>query len=191
MRELRPGLWHWTAPHPEWEPTEPWDENVSSYATDDGERLLLFDPLALPGDLVERAASRETAVVLTCPWHERDTRDLAEQLGASVFVPSPEEGEPIPGRQLFSAGDHLDVGVQAFAGQSNDLLLWVPSHGAIVAGDALIDRGNGLEIPADWVGEALEDVRGSVRSLLELPVEHVLATHGGPSDRDALERALA
>jgi hypothetical protein len=51
VRELRPGLWHWEAPHPEWEATEPWSENVSSYAIDDGERLLLFDPLAVPSEL--------------------------------------------------------------------------------------------------------------------------------------------
>ena len=51
MRELRPNLWHWEAPHPAWEPTEPWSENVSSYAIDDGERLLLFDPLAVPSKL--------------------------------------------------------------------------------------------------------------------------------------------
>ena len=25
-RELGPGLWHWEAPHPQWEPTEPWSE---------------------------------------------------------------------------------------------------------------------------------------------------------------------
>jgi hypothetical protein len=30
-----------------------------------------------------------------------------------------------------------------------------------------------------------------LRPLLERPVEHVLATHGGPSDRAALERALS
>jgi hypothetical protein len=30
-----------------------------------------------------------------------------------------------------------------------------------------------------------------LRSLLELPVELVLATHGGPTDKAALERALA
>jgi hypothetical protein len=51
VRELRPGLWHWQAPHPEWESTEPWDQNVSSYAIDDGERLLLFDPLGVPSEL--------------------------------------------------------------------------------------------------------------------------------------------
>ena len=51
MRELRPGLWHWEAPHPAWRSTEPWGKNVSSYAIDDGERLLLFDPLAVPSEL--------------------------------------------------------------------------------------------------------------------------------------------
>ena len=56
MRELRPGLWHWQAPHPEWEPTEPWSENVSSYAIDDGERLLHFDPLSVPTELIELAS---------------------------------------------------------------------------------------------------------------------------------------
>jgi len=30
---------------------------VSSYATDDGERLLLFDPLAVPAELEELAAT--------------------------------------------------------------------------------------------------------------------------------------
>jgi len=67
MRELRPGLWHWQAPHPGWEPSEPWSQNVSSYAIDDGQRLLLFDPLAVPGELQELAAERETAIVLTAP----------------------------------------------------------------------------------------------------------------------------
>jgi hypothetical protein len=35
-----------------------------------------------------------------------------------------------------------------------------------------------------------EEIAAGLRPLLELPVEHVLATHGGPVDRAALERAL-
>jgi hypothetical protein len=76
VRELRQGLWHWQAPHPGWRPSEPWSENASSYAIDDGERLLLFDPLAVPSELENRAANRETAIVLTAPWHERDAESL-------------------------------------------------------------------------------------------------------------------
>jgi len=84
------------ASHPEWTPAnrgpEGWGPEVSSYAIDDGERLLLIDPLAPPSEIDELAASRDPVVVLTCPWHERDARSLVERLGAPVFVPPPDEG---------------------------------------------------------------------------------------------------
>ena len=93
MHELEPGLWHWKAPHPDWRTSEPWDQNVSSYAIDDGERLLLFDPIAPPSELEELAAERETAIVLTCPWHERDSQRLVERLGVPVYTPLPDSAE--------------------------------------------------------------------------------------------------
>jgi glyoxylase-like metal-dependent hydrolase (beta-lactamase superfamily II) len=217
VREVRPGLWHWEAPHPDWSGPEdealgrrlaaagetPREtEPVSSYAIDGGDHVLLFDPLAVPAEILELAAGRRAAVVLTCPWHERDTRSLAERLGAPVFVPPPGEGSPDvawlaagdgEGR-LFSAGDRLPVGVEAFPGREpNDLALWVESFGAVVAGDTLVDFGLGLEIPPEWLPEGVsrEQVAAGLRPLLERPVEHVLATHGGPHDRAALEHALA
>jgi hypothetical protein len=140
VRELRPGPWHWEAPHPDW--TGPENEAlrqrlaataetpskagvVSSYAIANGEQVLLFDPLAAPREIVELAADRQPAIVLTCPWHERDTQSLAERLRAAVFVPAPDEGSPdvawllagdtVEGH-LFSAGDRLPVGVEAFPG---------------------------------------------------------------------------
>jgi hypothetical protein len=67
VRELQSGLWHWEAPHPDWTPSEPWGQVVSSYAIDDGEHLLLFDPLAAPSEIVELAADRKPVVVLTAP----------------------------------------------------------------------------------------------------------------------------
>jgi hypothetical protein len=36
-----------------------------------------------------------------------------------------------------------------------------------------------------------EQIAEALRPLLALAVEHVLATHGGPTDRAALERALS
>jgi glyoxylase-like metal-dependent hydrolase (beta-lactamase superfamily II) len=196
VRELQTGLWHWEAPHPDWTPANPdgWGPEVSSYAIDDGERLLLIDPLAAPSEIDELAADRETAIVLTCAWHERDARSLVEALDAAVFLPSPEEGDPIEGRQLFSAGDRLPVGVEAFPGKEvNDLVLWVESRRALAVGDTLIDRGNGLELPADWLSEDVtrEQMLAVLRPLLELPVELVLPTHGAPTDRAALEHALS
>jgi glyoxylase-like metal-dependent hydrolase (beta-lactamase superfamily II) len=195
MREVQPGVWHWKAPHPAWRPGENWDEMVSSYAIDDGDRLLLFDPLALPRELEELAASRETAIVLTTPWHQRDARQLAELLGVPIYVPPPDEGEtdPVPGT-VFRAGDRLPVGVEALPGmEANDLVLWVAMRGALVAGDTLIDRGRGIEFPSDWAnrGVSAEDVLAGLQPLLSLPVEVVLVTHGEPGGRGDLERALS
>lgn len=195
MNEVRPGVWHWEAAHPDWVPEADWGPEVSSYAIDDGERLLLFDPLAVPGKLEELAAGRETAIVLTCPWHRRGAPELAERLGVPIHVPPPDEGDPDPVRgHVFRAGDRLPVGVDAFPGmEPNDLALWVDRRRAIVVGDALIDRGRGLEFPADWANKGVppEEILAGLRPLLELPVELVLPTHGAPADRAALENALA
>ena len=219
MHELAPGLWHWQAPHPDWRPSEPWDRNVSSYAIDDGERLLLFDPLGVPTELEERAASHETAIVLTAPWHERDAESLVQRLGAPVYTPLPDTAEYLMKRygitaeqagegspdvvwllregkgeaRPYAAGDRLDVGVEAFPGQKpNDMVLWVEGHRAVVAGDTLVDFGDGLHINPRWLDPEVtrEQVVEGLRPLLDLPVEHVLATHGGPFDRAALERVL-
>jgi len=66
---------------------------VSSYAIDDGERLLLFDPLGVPSELIDLAAGRETAIVLTAPWHERDAESLVERLGVPVYTPLPDSAQ--------------------------------------------------------------------------------------------------
>jgi glyoxylase-like metal-dependent hydrolase (beta-lactamase superfamily II) len=205
VRELQPGVFHWEARHPEWTPEESaqsgWGPEVSSYAIDDGGPLLLFDPLAPPSEVEELAAGRETAIVLTCQWHLRDARDLATRLGASVYVPPPDEGDPDPVEgHVFSAGDRLPIGVEAFPGmEPNDLVLWIENRKAIVAGDTLVDRGQGLEFPRDWAsrgavakrGVPVERILDGLQPLLDLPVELVLPTHGAPTDRAALERALA
>jgi glyoxylase-like metal-dependent hydrolase (beta-lactamase superfamily II) len=195
VREVQRGLWHWEARHPDWTPGNPEDEGaeVTSYAIDDGERLLLLDPLAVPREIDELAADRETAIVLTVPWHERDTRSLVDRLDATVFVPSPEE-DPIEDRRLFTAGDRLPVGVTAYPGKDeNDLVLWVESRGALAFGDTLIERGGVLQIPVDWLSEGVtrDDVVALLRPLLELPIELVLPTHAAPTDRAALEHALS
>jgi len=220
VRELQPGLWHWEAPHPQWRATEPWSENVSSYAIDDGERLLLFDPLAVPSELGDLAAGRETAIVLTAPWHERDAENLVERLGAPVYTPLPDTAQDLMAMygltaeqagdgspdlvwllrenkgevRPYSSGDRLPFGADVFPGhKANDTVLWVESRRTVISGDTLVDFGRGLEINERWLrpGVTREEIAAGLRPLLALPVEHVLATHGGPNDRAALERALS
>jgi glyoxylase-like metal-dependent hydrolase (beta-lactamase superfamily II) len=201
VQQVATGVWHWQAPHPEWDDSV-WPEVVSSYAIDDGERLLLFDPIATPDEILARADGRELVVVLTVPWHERDTRALVETHNPPVFATDPGAGSPdldwlLSGEagdpHLYSAGGGLPDGVEtAFPGREpNDVVLWIPSRRVVVAGDTLVDFGDGLRIHEPWLSTPREEVVGQLRPLLDLPVEHVLATHGGPHDRAALERALA
>jgi glyoxylase-like metal-dependent hydrolase (beta-lactamase superfamily II) len=200
VREVRTGVWHWEARHPEWNERQWWGPLVSSYAIDDGARLLLFDPLSPPDEIEKLAEERQTAIVLTCPWHRRESEALANRYGAPLYVPPPDEGDPSPvDGTVFREGDRLSVGVEAFPGtEPNDLLLWVESHGALVAGDTLQDRGNGLQflgdlpnnVPDEW-RVAAEEARERMQQVLALPVEVVLLTHGAPADRASLERGLA
>jgi hypothetical protein len=219
VRELRAGLWYWQAPHPDWTPAERWPQEVSSYALDDGARLLLLDPLSVPDELVELAADREPVVVLTAPWHERDAQSLVRRLGVPVLTPPPDTQRDLMDKygvtaeqagagspdlawllqedggeaHLYAAGDRLPGDLEAFPGREhNDLVLWVESVGAVIPGDTLVDFGRGLELN-EWLrGNVIrEQVVAGLRPLLARPVEVVLPTHGAPTDRAALERALS
>jgi glyoxylase-like metal-dependent hydrolase (beta-lactamase superfamily II) len=175
----------------------------------------------MPDEIEALANERETAIVLTAPWHERDTQSLVEQLGVPVYAPPPDTGEDLMRKfglsaeqvdgfvssdlrwlleggageaHQFLAGDTLPFGVQTFPGWThNDVVLWVESRRAVIAGDTLADFGPGIEINARWLrgGVTREQVADGLRPLLVLPVKRVLASHGGPVDRAALERALA
>src|ERR1700758_4108206 len=80
MRELRPGIWHWQSPHPDWDEEQWWPQLVSSYGIDLGDDFVLFDPISVPDELRGRA----TAVVLTAPYHERAAGRLLAGLGRQV-----------------------------------------------------------------------------------------------------------
>lgn len=191
---------------------------MSSNAIDDGQRLLLFDPLSVPEELLAFVREREPVIVLTAPWHERDAQALVERLGAVVFAPPPDtaqdliekynvtpeqaaDGSPDLGwlrssngsARWYADGDRLPIGIDAYAGREhNDLVLWIESVRAVIAGDTLVDFGAGLTLN-EWLRGAVtrEQVVERLRPLLALPIEAVLPAHGAPTDRAALERALS
>ena len=204
------GLWRWTARHPDWEPGEDWDEEVACVYYEADDAIVLVDPL-VPAEEAERErflaaldrdvvkAGRPLAVVLTIFWHERSAAELVERYQGSLWVHAP--AVPRVDANVthpFAAGDRLPGGLEAIEVHKRDeVLLWIPGHRALVAGDALIGDGRGgIRLPPDdWYDDELttEEYRETLRPLLELPVERVLLAHGDPNVADgaALARLLA
>ena len=210
MRELRPGVWHWQTPHPDWNEEQWWPQLVSSYAIELGDDLILFDPLSVPDELRARA----TAVALTAPYHERDARGLGLRVHTppadtwqdwvEKFGVDPERVRGMESEDLawlragegpgeFHGPGPWPFGMEAHAGrEDNDLVLWVPAVNAIVTGDSLSDFGDGLGIQMGGRKHLTpDDVKARLRPLLDLPIERVLPAHGEPTGRAALEAALA
>ncbi len=201
VQELRPGLWHWTAPHPDWTPDEGgpdgWDQDVACYAYSAPDRLVLIDPLEPPSELEALARERgELTVALTCQWHARSAPELQERLGAVVYAPSPHDGEVRLDAQPVKPAETLPGGVEVRpTSYGGEVVLWIPQHGALVFGDALLGGGPaGVRIQESWLPKdvTLEQFKAALHPLLELPVELVLPTHGEPVEngRDALRHAL-
>jgi glyoxylase-like metal-dependent hydrolase (beta-lactamase superfamily II) len=211
VHEIAPGLWHWTAPHPEWKPEMRgedglgWDEIVSSYAlvTDDG--LVLIDP-QVPTDAEEarrfwEALDRDVeghgppAIVISIYWHARSAQEIAERYpGSSIWAPGDSPEGHVPATQTYRAGDALPAGIRAHeVGTLGEVVLYLPSHNAVLFGDTVLDGPRLL--PESWLRNDMTraDVANALRPLLDEPIDLLLLTHGGPitdGAHDELQRVV-
>lgn len=196
-RELRPGLWRWTAPHPDWEqaasPESPadWPREVGSVLYETQGAAALVDPL-LPSEpetllrwLDERVRGRPVVCLTTIAFHRRSRETIVARYGASTS----------------RAQGNLPTGVETFVvRRAGETMVWLPGPRALVPGDRLLgDGAGGLRLcPESWLrylpsGIGLAELREALRPLLELPVELVLVSHGEPvleGGREAIARAL-
>ena len=199
VRELRPGLWRWTADHPEWEHAETWGPEVGSVYAELPDALVMVDPL-VPQDEEDRfweALDRDVErvgkpvhVLLTVHWHERSVATVLDRYKGTLWRPE-EKGE-------LPAGVHAEV---VKGSDWVEALFFLEQHRALIAGDLLIGKdGGGIELPVRWFpkGEqdwAEQELKPELRKRLGgLPVELVVVSHGEPVLEDgaaALERALA
>ena len=215
VQQVAPGLWRWTAPHPDWAPEDGgpdgWDREVGCVYHEGDEAVVLIDPL-VPVDERERfwtaldrdveRAGRPVAVLLTVFWHARSSQEILDRYdGATVWAherASERIGERTRFTKAFAVSDPLPGGVRALdALRAEEVLYWIPEHRALVAGDVFLGDGRGgvRVCPESWLPEGTDpaDFRASLHQVLELPVERVLVSHGDPvleNGRAALAAAL-
>ncbi len=179
LETLRPNLWRWTAPHPDWRPggggEEPsdWPRDVGCVLYLTGREAVFVDPLAPHGDAAfwawadERCAGRDVVVLETIRYHRRSRDAFAERYAAATTPPAAVEAMP------FALAE--------------ETMYWIAEHRALVPGDLLVcDEAGELRIcPEDWLAElgrspSLEEVRAALGPLLAQGAELVLTSHGGP-----------
>lgn len=199
LRELRGGLYRWTARHPDAEadpqPGSPadWGPDVGSVAYAARDALVLVDPLVPPdrSDLQEeldelvRRHGRPVVVLTTLQFHRRSREELVTRYRASTSRAKEALPEGVETIQIRGAGETM---------------VWLPEHHALIPGDRLLggDRGGVRLCPESWLRYlpskmSQAQLRNALQPLLELPVEIVLVSHGEPvlsGGREALGRAL-
>jgi hypothetical protein len=211
-KRLAQGLWRWTARHPEWHPGE-FGSEVASFALQAGDDTLLIDPLLPPEpdavlDLIERELEGRLAILITIPYHVRDSERIRDRFRRDADVTI--WGHPACARRLerktgfheFGPGDPLPAGVEAFRiGKPRrfEMPLLLPSHRALAFGDAVVEDGGALRVwahdPIDANVTAFyrERFNPTMKPLFDLDFDRVLVTHGEPVLADgkaALRSAL-
>jgi glyoxylase-like metal-dependent hydrolase (beta-lactamase superfamily II) len=200
VEELGPGLWWWTAPHPDWAPEDleggkGWEQVVSSYALS-ASGLVLFDPLVEDWDGLDRLVAEHgaPAILITIFWHVRSSQQVLERYdGSSLWAHEPAAewiGERTRVTHTFNPGDDLPGGVQAIPMRRiEEIAYLLPEHNAVVIGDTILRHGDRAELcPPTWVrkSETFAPAEEAVRGLVARAPDRLLLTHGGPTDPAAL-----
>lgn len=203
-REILPGLWRFTVEHPEWTEDEGgedgWEPEVAWWAVAGPAGLVLVDPLVTDWtqlDQLVRERGGCAGIIRTCHWHQRSIAAGAERYRASVWAKPPPEG--VPGQPFDTAAEDGKVtggGIVAHdVERSDEIALWLPEQRALLFGDAMLRRADGglRSCPDSWTqpegGSAR--LRAILRKLSELPVAHVLVSHGPFVTGDGAEAMAA
>jgi hypothetical protein len=184
VKEIAPGLWHWTARH------EHIHVNVSSYYL--LEERVLIDPM-VPAeglDWFEQHGAPEH-VLLTNRHHDRHAWRLREAFGCAVHCVRNGLHE-LEGRgpvTVFDFGDELPGGVTAFEVDAicpDETALHIPAHRALACADGVVrwPGTSGLTFVPDDLMDDPERTKAGLREaylrLLDLDFELLLLAHGDP-----------
>lgn len=204
MREIAPGLFHWTAFH------EGIRKDVSSYFVPDSG--VLIDPLLPAGGFDGRADPVDwlaehgppAAIVLSNRHHYRDSERLADAFSIPVYASEPGMHEFSPQQHVraFRFGDELPGGVvthEVGAICPDETALEIPSARALALADGVV-RFDDSDGPLGFVSDSLlgddpeavkTELREALQGLLALDFDHLLLAHGLPAVGDGKEELRA
>ena len=164
----------WFTPHPDWEPTEDWPEEVPvvRYETDDA--VVLIDPF-LPPDGSFDPHGKPVRVLLTQGAHYRGTADFVARYGASIWAPPHAVWRRRPNP---ATTDELPSGIEAIelGGEPQQVVFFIREHATLVAGDVLSGTGGQLHVFVDEADP--KRLLPSLDALGDLPIERVIIPHG-------------
>jgi hypothetical protein len=135
---VAPGLYRWTAPHPEWSGQTTWDRDVACVLYELETIVVLIDPLVPVDDrdgfeawIDARVAGRPVSVLTTVRWHSRDREVLAERYRDNTtrawnYIPPGVEPKPLRG--------------------AAETVYWLPAVATLVPGDSLIGAESGAAV---------------------------------------------
>jgi hypothetical protein len=193
MEELLPGIWHWTATHPNT------GSEVSSYWVRPARALI--DAL-LPDEGTEPFEEEPPErVLLSNRHHLRHAERFADEFGCVVECSKPglHEFENGPEVQGFDFGEEVAPGIEALdvgAICPDESALLIRDAGALAIADGIRHYDGEMGFFPDWLlGDDPESVKGGLREsyagLLDLDFDNLLFAHGDPlvgGGKEALRR---
>ena len=177
----------WLAPHPDWEPTEDWDETVPVVRYETDSEVVLIDPF-LPPDGSFDPHGKPVRVLLTQGAHYRGTSDFVVGYGASVWAPPRAAWRRRPNP---ATTDELPPGVEAIelAGEPQQVVFFIRDHATLVTGDVLSGTGGKLHVFVDEADP--KRLLPALAALADRPIEQVIIPHGEPILSDGAARIRA
>ena len=198
-KKLAQGLWRWTERHPEWHPGE-FGKEVACFAVDAGDDTLLIDPL-LPDDsgpvfgLVDDILGDRLVLLVTVPYHVRSAEEIWRRYRGQAETTI--HGHAAAAKRLSDTSGFREIdqdaelpgGVTAHRigkPRRQEMPLHLPSHRALVFGDAVVEVDGSLRVWADRkIDQKVERFyrerfNPTLEPLLELDFQRVLVTHGQP-----------
>src|SRR5262245_49334778 len=172
------------SPHPDWEPTEDWPEEVPVVRYETEAEVVLIDPF-LPPDGRFDPHGKPVRVLLTQGAHYRGTADFVERFDASVWAPPSAVWRKIPNP---ATTDKLPPGIEAIEldGEPQQVVFLIHEHATLVTGDVVSGTGGRLHIFVDEADP--ERLLPALESLADLPIERVIIPHGDPVLSDGSKR---